>query len=318
MVSVELAQYISNQLSQGRGINQIRQNLLKIGWSYPAIYEAVNEVQKSNPQLSIMKLPNPLELLSEAWIFYRPLIWKFLKIDLIWFAIYIPTSVVVFLLIFLCLLVIMHVKWMIVVILPLIFMLVLILLAVSTWDEAGIIELIKDGQEKVSVTGIFKRSRHLLLPLVWLNIMVSIIVVFGLFLLIVPGVIFSVWYFAAPFILFTEGDTGGLALSKSKKYVKGHFWAVLGRMSFLISIWVALEFIIESIQVVLNSGSNLSFSFAEGIGEIIANIFAFVILVSIILLLPLLVTYAFVLYRHLQGIYISVSKIGIGSTAQVR
>ena len=50
----------------------------------------------------------------------------------------------------------------------------------------------------------------------------------GLILLIIPGVIFAVWFALAMYILILENKGIMESLSKSKELVKGHFWTVFG------------------------------------------------------------------------------------------
>ena len=56
----------------------------------------------------------------------------------------------------------------------------------------------------------------------------------GYVLLIIPGVIFSIWFSLAAFILIGENITGMNALLKSKKYVEGYWGSVFWRFLFFI------------------------------------------------------------------------------------
>ena len=71
---------------------------------------------------------------------------------------------------------------------------------------------------------------------VGLAILLTIILLGGYILLIIPGIIFSVWFAFAYLVLITE-DTGVTeALKKSRNYVRGRWWGVFGRLVALILI----------------------------------------------------------------------------------
>lgn len=75
----------------------------------------------------------------------------------------------------------------------------------------------------------------------------------GFLLLIIPGIIFSIWY-AFSYYEVVLGDVRGLeALKKSKELVKGRFWAVLWRLAastffWSIVVWLFMSTIFLLIQ----------------------------------------------------------------------
>lgn len=66
-----------------------------------------------------------------------------------------------------------------------------------------------------------EKGKGLILPLIWLGFLTSFIIGGGFMLLIIPGVIFMVWFFFAQFILVKEDVRGMSALLKSREYVRG-------------------------------------------------------------------------------------------------
>lgn len=62
-----------------------------------------------------------------------------------------------------------------------------------------------------------------------LSIFMFLIIAGGFILLIIPGVIFSVWFMFSGFTLIEKNTKVTEALSQSKSLVKGNFWKVLGR-----------------------------------------------------------------------------------------
>jgi hypothetical protein len=70
---------------------------------------------------------------------------------------------------------------------------------------------------------------HKLIPFIWVSIMVTAAVIFGFLLLIVPALIFSVWFAFAANFLIVDDVRGSAALKASKALVAGRWWAVLFR-----------------------------------------------------------------------------------------
>jgi hypothetical protein len=61
----------------------------------------------------------------------------------------------------------------------------------------------------------------------------GLLIFLGFILLIIPGIIFIVWFFLVPYVVVVEEASPIEALKRSKKTVRGHFWEVLGRLALL-------------------------------------------------------------------------------------
>jgi len=61
------------------------------------------------------------------------------------------------------------------------------------------------------------------------SLALMLIVALGFILLIIPGIIFLVWFSFSQLIVITEGLGVRASLARSKELVKGRFWPVLGR-----------------------------------------------------------------------------------------
>lgn len=80
----------------------------------------------------------------------------------------------------------------------------------------------------------------------WVNILLNLAVLSGLFLLIVPGIIFLVWFYLAPVILVFEKIKGAKALKESRNLVRGYFWRVLG-YTFVVALMIGfINFILQN------------------------------------------------------------------------
>ena len=80
------------------------------------------------------------------------------------------------------------------------------------------------------------KGRTIVLPLLWLGLLTGFIVGGGFLLLILPGIIFTVWFFFTQFILVREDLHGMGALLKSREYVRGEWFNVALR---LLLVWAA-------------------------------------------------------------------------------
>ncbi|HOP41644.1 MAG TPA: zinc-ribbon domain-containing protein [Geobacteraceae bacterium] len=78
------------------------------------------------------------------------------------------------------------------------------------------------------------RGKEVMLPLAWVFLLNGFVVIGGYVLFIIPGIIFTVWFFFGQFILPAEGMHGMEALLKSREYVRGQWLNVALR---LLLIW---------------------------------------------------------------------------------
>lgn len=96
-------------------------------------------------------------------------------------------------------------------------------------------------EKEVFALGFRKIGRYFLISLV-----VGLIIFLGLILLIIPAIIFGVWYSFTTWLVLDKGMGVKEALKTSKSMVSGKFWKVLGR-SFVFSMFgfivsIALSF----------------------------------------------------------------------------
>lgn len=67
--------------------------------------------------------------------------------------------------------------------------------------------------------------------IVWTGILGGLIVLVGLLLLIIPGLIFMIWFSQANFVVVEEGLSGWAALKRSRDLVRNRFVDTLGALS---------------------------------------------------------------------------------------
>ncbi len=110
-------------------------------------------------------------------------------------------------------------------------LLTILLLVLGIWINIVFIKLIFKiyNNEKYDLGLIYKESWSKF----WNYIAVSAILLWvlagGYLLFIIPGIIFTVWYSFAAFIVLLDGKKGLTSLVESKKMVMGRFWEILWR-----------------------------------------------------------------------------------------
>lgn len=137
--------------------------------------------------------------------------------------------------------------------------------------------LIKRREEEVRLGELLRFGAANMGSGFWICLLTILIVAGGFMLLIVPGIIFSVWFSFGIYILVAEDIKGWAALKKSKELVKGKWWGVFWRIA---AIWILYT-------VVLSLLSWLS---------------PFSAIVDVFLLMPAMEIYLYLLYENLKKI----------------
>jgi hypothetical protein len=101
------------------------------------------------------------------------------------------------------------------------------------WGIAAFTGAVVD--ETLSVKDALEKGWQRAGSFIWLSSLLGFLVTGGFLFLIIPGVIFLVWFIFAQFIIFAEDDRGMNAILKSKEYVRGKWFDVFLR---LLVIWL--------------------------------------------------------------------------------
>lgn len=156
---------------------------------------------------------------------------------------------------------------------------------VSFWSQLALFHAAKK-EGNISIKKAYSKARGGILSFLWIGTLSSFIVAGGSVLLIIPGIIFGIWFSFALYVFVEENTKGFNALLKSKQYVEGFFGSVLWRQLFfgLISIVLILPIAIVG-------------GLVPGVSaDLVVNI------VSVIVLAPFGVIYIYLLYRQLRKI----------------
>lgn len=137
---------------------------------------------------------------------------------------------------------------------------------------------------------LFKQSKKYLWPYIGLSLLTAILVILWTLLLIIPGIIYSVFYSLAVMTFFFEDKRGMEALKRSKELIKGYFWPVFGRLFLIFVVMVMLSSIISMPLEYLEENS-LAFSIWSFITQIIS-----------LLVGPVALFYSYEIYKDLKKI----------------
>jgi|GEM_PF-906978 len=118
----------------------------------------------------------------------------------------------------------------------------------SIWLTAAMFHHIVDPH--LDMRSAFARSRNNIAGFFWLMLLLGIIITGASFLLLVPGLIFMVWFFFSQYILAEEKIGGLAALEASRRLVQGHGWEVFGRFLLLLLISIAVSALTSRLPVV--------------------------------------------------------------------
>ena len=155
--------------------------------------------------------------------------------------------------------------------------LMFVFILVGIWAQAVMYESVYRAASagELAVRSTLVSSWKKLLRFFLTSILFILVVSFGFILFIIPGMIFAIWFGFAQFIAISEGLGPRASLARSRQLVKGRFWAVAGRLSFIILAII--------------------------IAQIVLSIIPFVGALASMLFAPLFLLPSYLLYRELSG-----------------
>ena len=82
------------------------------------------------------------------------------------------------------------------------------------------------GQQTTAVDSL-KYGLSRLMPLIWTSILMFLAIMGGFILLIIPGILFALWFSLATHVVVIEGISGTAALGRSKQLVRGNLGTMI-------------------------------------------------------------------------------------------
>ena len=163
---------------------------------------------------------------------------------------------------------------------------------VQLWAQIAMIKAIVDPDSQ-NIKEMFRQSRHLILPYLWVSVLIGLIVLGGFILLIIPGIIFAFWYCFSPYALILENKRGMEALRTSKGYVKGNIGKIFSRYVLLM----LLALVVFAIPSGVLGGLHL-----KAVGDIYTWVVSLVFS-------PVAAIYSYLIYRRLQDMKASTGSL---------
>lgn len=230
MVSPQLLDYVRQQQAAGVPKEEIAKSLIASGWQVSDINEALSP----NPTTT-QPLPAPLpsagsmtetshqtgnsqklapigQLFSDSFALYKEHFWTLIVLIAIPYFVF-------------------GSGWLLVAG-GMVWGLVLYILGLLLFLPAGmgvICALFKGTEVAQSLRAGFS----LFFPALWMSILMFLVVIGGYVMLIVPGILMSLWFSLSSFALVIEGKRGLNALLQSREYVRGYWWSIFVRFLLL-------------------------------------------------------------------------------------
>lgn len=171
---------------------------------------------------------------------------------------------------------------------------VLIVALLGLWLGAAMLYAVRDDMVDNGVVGSYRYGWNKIPALFWVSVLSMFAVLGGVFLAIVPGVIAAVWLIATRFIVVVEGDRGIYALAKSKAYVTGRWWAVLGRTAAALAVILVINVAMSTmVDVISAPGAHIGAQVVSFVVTVFANLY--------------MLAYSYALYSSLRESRLEVS-----------
>lgn len=164
----------------------------------------------------------------------------------------------------------------------------------SLWFSIGFIKAVSDKYNGKSIENIKKiigNTRQFILPTLIVSILTALAVLGGLILLIVPGIIFSVWFAFSFYVVVLDGKDGTEAMRESKKLVEGRWLEVFIKLFVPSLLFLIISGILQS---------PFSFMLTNTKSVFMGNMINILSSVVSIMLAPFLVASQAILYNELK------------------
>lgn len=97
--------------------------------------------------------------------------------------------------------------------------------------------------EAIKFKQAYETAKALLWPIAWTSLLGGLIVFAGSLLLIVPGILFAIWFSLAPYVVIEEKLMGKAALKRSKQLVEGNAIEVVGVLALSFAAYIVASFV---------------------------------------------------------------------------
>jgi len=135
---------------------------------------------------------------------------------------------------------------------------VVVIMIAACWQYVSLIHAISPEGETKPWQDIYKTSKRWLWSYLGAAIITGLLTGLGFVLLIIPGIIIAVWFSFASFVVVNENLSPIAALKASRNYVRGKFWAVLGRWALFFLVTMGASVVVNLIGTLFGeTGQNV-------------------------------------------------------------
>lgn len=121
------------------------------------------------------------------------------------------------------------------------FLITLATMFIGILGSASLISAVKEVPKDWGVKGALKEGWSKYWPFFLVSLSTGLIIGLGFLFLIVPGIIFAVWFSFSTYVVICEDKRGFKALSRSRELVKGRWWSVAKRVFVMMIITFPLS-----------------------------------------------------------------------------
>lgn len=143
-----------------------------------------------------------------------------------------------------------------------------------------------------------KKSLASIWPVIWVLILSALAIFGGFILLIIPGIIFSVWFAFSIYAIVLDGKTGGQALKFSKHLVQGRWFGVLWRLLAPAFVFGFMIILLQGVFTALNVF--VAVSSDSPLGYVVNMLFLLISVVLSVAAIPLSTAAPTILYHELK------------------
>jgi hypothetical protein len=174
---------------------------------------------------------------------------------------------------------------------------------ISFWFSISFFRIIatcREGKAPKSIKLEINTALKLLWPAILASIIAGLAVLGGFVLLIVPGIIFSLWFSFTLLAVALDNKKGVDALRVSKKLVSGRWWGVLWRILLPGLLYLVVSFVVElPFEILANVSPSIT---TVAIATIVTAITTLVIT-------PFITTVHTILYLELKKVPVKKAEI---------
>ena len=152
----------------------------------------------------------------------------------------------------------------------------------------GIALVLALSNQSLSIKAAYSEARKYFWRYILLSILLTVILGLGYLFLIIPGIILTVWFSFSVFVMILENQGPINSLKQSRRYVKGRWWGIFGRLLGLILLTFILSAIVSAVA-------------AAGAAVLPEYILVLVVLAGNLVIAPITMGYLYALYQDVKG-----------------